>query len=348
MTGAEIADDPAIVLRLRHLYDEVDEGNTPTAILLPWWPSRGAIRKLFATKRIYDIVARAIDTRLKSGKPRDDTLQLLLDSGDDNMVVVGFMMGLIIAGARSTGTTGMYTACVRAALIPSSDTHSASWLLTYLGAHPEWKAKAYAEIESLMFTHSLTPYKQGAPLSDLSAALAQIPLNAWEGSTPVLDALIHETTRLAQPHTAMRKNMGPDVHIDGKLVPSGHYVVYPFSDVHLNEELYPDPWKFDPSRPRPDARYSYIGWGGGTISSLFLAWHSLTNSYLVGKTTCLGQRLAKLEMKLLSAVLLVGTNFSVVDKGGKFLETLPRPNWNDILGCKPPKDSCFIEFEVNY
>lgn len=69
---------------------------------------------------------------------------------------------------------------------------------------------------------------------------------------------------------------------------------------------------------------------------------------LVGKTTCLGQRLAKVEMKLLSAVFLIGTNFSAVDRGGKFLETLPRPNWNDILGCKPPKDSCFIQFEVNY
>ena len=106
LTGTEIADDPAIVVRLKHLYDEVDEGNTPAAILLPWWPGRGMIRKLLATKRIYDIITKAIDMRMKSGKPRDDTLQMLLDSGDDNMMVVGFIMGLIIAGARSTGTTG--------------------------------------------------------------------------------------------------------------------------------------------------------------------------------------------------------------------------------------------------
>ena len=124
---------------------------------------------------------------------------------------------------------------------------------------------AHAEVGAFTFAQASTPYKHGTPLSDLSAALAQIPLDVWEGSTPVLDALIHETTRLAQPHTAMRKNVGPDVHIDGKLVPSGHYVVYPFSDVHLNEELYPDPWKFDPSRPHPDARFSHVGWGGGTV-----------------------------------------------------------------------------------
>ena len=29
--------------------------------------------------------------------------------------------------------------------------------------------------------------------------------------------MIRETTRLAQPHTAIRKNIGPDMHIDGKL-----------------------------------------------------------------------------------------------------------------------------------
>ena len=228
--------------------------------------------------------------------------------------------------------------------------YSASWLLTFLGAHPEWKAKAHAEIEALMFAHSLTPHKAGTPLSDLATALAQIPLDAWEGSTPVLDALIHETTRLAQPHTAMRRNMGPDVHIDGKLVPSGHYVVYPFSDVHLNEELYPDPWKFDPTRPRPDARFSHVGWGGGTaLSALSLTTHQLILlSGFSGKTVCLGQRLAKLEMKLLSAMFLLGMDFSVVDKGGKVLESLPRPNWNDILGCKPPKDSCFIQHQVIY
>ena len=106
LTGTEIADDPAIVARLRHLYDEVEEGNTPTSILLPWWPGRGAIRKVLAAKRICDVVTKALDARLKSGKPRDDTLQMLLDSGDDHFAVVGFTIGLTIAGARSTGTTG--------------------------------------------------------------------------------------------------------------------------------------------------------------------------------------------------------------------------------------------------
>lgn len=47
------------------------------------------ISKLLATKEIYDIVVRAIEARERSGIPRNDTLQTLLDAKDDRMVVVG-------------------------------------------------------------------------------------------------------------------------------------------------------------------------------------------------------------------------------------------------------------------
>ena len=124
MTGGEIADDPKIVARLQYLYDKVDEGNTPAAVLMPWWPGPGMIKKLFATKGIYDIITQAIETRRKSEKPRDDTLQTLLDSGEEIMVMVGFMMGLIIAGAHSTGTIGTRLMSVWEQVISPSIQHA--------------------------------------------------------------------------------------------------------------------------------------------------------------------------------------------------------------------------------
>ena len=150
------------------------------------------------------------------------------------------MMGLLVAGARATGTT-------------------ASWLITFLGNNSEWKDKATREIEELLLTYC--PDTTASTL--LSSQLASIPLEAWERETPVLDALVHETLRIAQPHTAMRRNLGPDTVIDSKTIPSGAYIVYPFSDVHLNPELYPDPWKFDPSREEAKTPFGYVGWGGG-------------------------------------------------------------------------------------
>ena len=61
-----------------------------------------------------------------------------------------------------------------------------------------------------------------------------------------------------------------------------------------------------------------------------------------GKTTCLGQRLAKLQMKLILATLLLRSDFTLVDKTGKSSIQAPRPNWNDALHCKPASGSCYV------
>ena len=75
--------------RLRQLYDTLDTSTTPASVLLPWLPSPSMLTKLYASKKVYDIVSGAIAARVQSGTPRDDTLQLLLDHGDDRLVIVG-------------------------------------------------------------------------------------------------------------------------------------------------------------------------------------------------------------------------------------------------------------------
>lgn len=89
LSCSEISDDTALVARLKKLYDKLDSGTTPATVLVPWFPTPAMIGKLWATKEIYDIVVQAISAREKSGISRNDTLQMLLDSGDDKLVVVG-------------------------------------------------------------------------------------------------------------------------------------------------------------------------------------------------------------------------------------------------------------------
>ncbi|KAG6811405.1 hypothetical protein H0H92_007598 [Tricholoma furcatifolium] len=301
LSCAEISDDPDTARRLKVLYDTLDNGTTPATVLLPWLPGPAMVKKLWATKEIYQIITKAIKEREESGVSRNDTLQMLLDCGDEKLVVVGFIMGLLIAGARATGTT-------------------ASWMITFLGCHPQWREKAVLEVESLLASTATLP-------SDpLCSRLSNIPLDVWESGTPVLDAIIKETTRVAQPHTAMRRNLGPPLYIDGKIIPTGAYVVYPFSDVHLDPSLYPDPWKFDPGRESAkNVPFGYVGWGGG-------------------KTLCLGTRLAKVELKLVTAMLVLGFRHTIVDKSGR--KTNPTPNWNDILLCRPPPEQTgYVSYE---
>ncbi|KAF7316374.1 Cytochrome P450 [Mycena indigotica] len=289
----EIADDMALVAQLKSLYSQLDTATTPASVLLPWLPSPAMLKKLWATKQIYDIIVHAIEQRERNGSERNDTLQMLLEAGDDKLTVVGFVMGLLIAGARATGTT-------------------ASWVVTFLGGHVDWRDKARAEVEGLLAVHSSSSSR------NLAARLAEIPLTSWESEMPVLDAVIRETLRVAQPHIAMRRNIGPDTYIDQTRIPTGAYVVYPFSDIHLDAQLYPNPWRFDPARTQPQTSsdWAYVGWG-------------------VGKTTCLGTRLAKLELKLVLALFLVAFDHEVEGP-------MPSPNWNDSLMCRPAE--CVVRY----
>jgi len=82
--------------------------------------------------------------------------------------------------------------------------------------------------------------------------------------------LIREAIRLSQAYVAFRRNVGPEMYIDGKVIPTGALVAYPVANVHLDPALYPDPWKFDPERPQLKGNLTYLGWGGGTFSRLHL------------------------------------------------------------------------------
>ena len=82
--------------------------------------------------------------------------------------------------------------------------------------------------------------------------------------------LVREAVRLSQAFVSFRQNVGPEMYIDGKVIPSGALVAYPGADVHLDPALYPDPWKFNPARPQPKGSLTYLGWGAGACLRLRL------------------------------------------------------------------------------
>ena len=149
-------------------------------------------------------------------------------------------------------------------ILKDADAISASWLVTYLGCHPNWRSEARAEVKKLIELYSPETVS-GRNCS--SAALSCIPLSAWENETPVLDMLARETVRLSQAFVSFRLNVGPEMYIDGKVIPRGALVAYPAASVHLDPALYPDPWKFDPARPQPKGNLTYLGWGGGALQT---------------------------------------------------------------------------------
>jgi len=49
-----------------------------------------------------------------------------------------------------------------------------------------------------------------------------------------------------------------------------------------------------------------------------------------GRHPCAGMKVAKLEIKLILAMLLVGYEYTLVDGSGKYPKTFPKPDRNDI------------------
>lgn len=69
---------------------------------------------------------------------------------------------------------------------------------------------------------------------------------------------------------------------------------------------------------------------------------------LPGRTVCGGQRLARIELKLVASMFLLGFDFSLVDQLGipqtsSSSNAVPRPNWNDILQCRPERP-CYLKY----
>lgn len=193
-----------------------------------------------------------------------------------------------------------------------------SWLLIFLSHEQHWRSTIRKEVQELIATYSsnMTTFSG----ESIFRALSEIPLLAWESKTPQLDLCIRETLRRAQPHSAVRKNTGPELTIDNHTVPSGAFILYPFADTLLNHAIYSNPLKWDPARDSPQDKF--IGWGGG-------------------KHMCKGQRLAILTMKLVVAYCLMRFDLDIVDGKGDSVE--PVPDWNDFLTCQPQTE-CMIKF----
>ncbi len=62
---------------------------TPATVLFPWFPSPSMVMRVWATKQLYNVIASAMKVRKQSGIPRNDALQMLLDSGDEHYTIVG-------------------------------------------------------------------------------------------------------------------------------------------------------------------------------------------------------------------------------------------------------------------
>lgn len=115
---------------------------------------------------------------------------------------------------------------------------------------------------------------------------------------PYLSAVCQETLRLHPIlPTVSGRRLTKEMEIGGYTFAEGITLAPCAYLVHHREELYPEPYSFNPERflERQYGPYEYFPFGGGN-------------------RTCLGSALAPLEMKLVIAILLARHDFALLDE----------------------------------
>ncbi|KAH8114660.1 cytochrome P450 [Phellopilus nigrolimitatus] len=303
----EIADDPVAVKRVAQLYWDMENGVSAASRLLTWFPSTVRKRKQQATADLCLLLKGAIDKRKEEGRREDDSVQVLLDEGDGVNDVIQFVMRALFAGIINTGIMS-------------------SWLLLFLAVNPEWKTKVLAELREFVSKYTDST-------GSMSSQLAQLPPQVWEEEMAVIDLCLRETIRFVMSGSLLRRVLpaqdGEDMSFEGHKASPGTFLAYSVNSVHHDPEIYPDPYKWDPSRfsRGEDKRqhWAFLGWG-------------------VGRHPCTGMRFAKLEIKVILALFLLKYDYSAVDATGLSVNTLPEPDRDNLSKPRPMKP-VFIKYQ---
>lgn len=307
-TCEELAKNQEDIKHLMQHYQDIDESATPVNVLLPWFPSQARKAQGKATRALFTLLQKYVDLRRKAAVPSSDPIDTLMAHGDTDESIVGASMGIIFAGVINTG-------------------RNMCWVLLNLGANPEWKVKVANELKALVANHTNTLSQD-----PFHKRLAAVPLNAWEEELPMLDLVIRETLRITMCFAVLRRNLGRGIPLAGSTINRGDFVTYSLADVHMNPNIYTNPGKFDPGRfmkgkeEDKKAPFAYAAWGAG-------------------RHPCPGMRFAKLEIKFVLALFLVGYEFELVDGNGKFPREFPTVDRNDLHQLSAVGETCYLKFK---
>ncbi|KKA17947.1 Uncharacterized protein T310_8106 [Rasamsonia emersonii CBS 393.64] len=285
----EISDDPKLLERCLGYLTILQSTTSIHTVAVPWLPSLSYMKRRYGRYGLRSLVTPIVSRRMKKGTPRvDDALQVLIDNGDSKEYIINFLISILFISTANAGVL-------------------AGAMLNIMAHHPDWQEKIYGEIKAAAAAHSKN---KDAPLVD---QLDSIPLEAWDSSFPSLDLCFEEAIRMWVAFPMIRLNTAPDpIPIPGtdEVIPAGSFASYNTTDVHFNEELYPNPARYDPNRFREGRQefkkqtYGFVGWGQG-------------------RHPCLGMRWAKMQQHIIIAYALAMFKWSGCDANGQ-----PNPHFD--------------------
>lgn len=209
----------------------------PFSVLLDKLPLPANLRWVKAKARLDETIYRIINERRASGRDQGDLLSMLLLAQDEegdgssmtNQQLRDEAMTLFVAGHETTA-------------------NALTWTWYLLSQNPEVESKLHSEIDEVLCGRK----PEAHDFMNLRYT----------------EMVFAESMRLYPPAWTMGRRVLSDYRVDRYVIPSGSIILMSPWVMHHDPRFYPDPYKFDPERWRPDARdarpkFSYFPFGGG-------------------------------------------------------------------------------------
>ncbi|KAJ4825847.1 Ent-kaurenoic acid oxidase 1 [Turnera subulata] len=270
---------------LEREYTSLNYGVRAMAINLPGFVYHRALK---ARKNLVAILQSIVDDRRNQMKvltKKKDMMDALLDVEDENgrklsdQEIIDVLLMYLNAGHESSG-------------------HIMMWATILLQEHPEFLQKAKREQNEILKKRPAT--QKGLTLKEVR-------------EMEFLSKVIDETLRLITFSLTVFREAKRDLSINGFIVPKGWKVLAWFRSVHLDPEIYSNPYEFNPSR------WDNLVAKAGT----FLPFGA-------GSRLCPGNDLAKLEISIFLHYFLLNYEVERVNPGCSLM----------YLPHSRPKDNC--------
>lgn len=176
---------------------------------------------------------------------------------------------------------------------------SLTTLIYHLAKHPDWQEKLRSEILE-----------------------ANLDLNALDltslGKLNLCDNAFKEALRLQPPILSTPRRAIKDVEFQGFHIPAGSMISESIMGAHYDEDIWPEPEKFDPMRfapentPKDRPKYAWAPFGGGAHK-------------------CIGMIFAQIQAKVFLANILTTNQINVAEGYEWDIQLLPTPRPKDGL-----------------
>jgi sterol 14-demethylase len=254
------------------LFHDLEQAISPQAVLDAHSPDAAFAKRDRARARLQDMLMESVRERRRTGGDHPDMLEVFMNaryldgSALADELIPGMVVWIMFAGFHTSSNT-------------------ASWTAVELARNPQFVPAIAREIDAV--------YRPGGDLS--FAGLRELP---------ALDRFIGEVLRLHPPLVTLMRQVMRDFEYKGNVfVPGTVLAISPYVS-HRVPEVFPDPERFDPTRPAPASVFGSIPFGGG-------------------RRKCVGNAFALLQVQSIFCALLARYEFEPVDPPESYRDVMP-------------------------